>query len=62
VTEGFINYLKNEYLIFRVYGFADIRKTGAASKSLSSKSGVNISNNSGGMEQSTIDISSEMSK
>ena len=64
VTDGFIKYLKEDCLIFRVYGFAEIKKRAGADKPLASqsviKSKVNTSNLSG--EQSTIDLSADISK
>jgi len=64
VTDGFIKYLKEDYLVFRVYGYAEIRKKTTSDKQASEKSSkknkVNVSSNSG--EQSTIDMSVDVSK
>lgn len=64
VTDGFIKYLKEDCLIFRVYGFAEIKKKAGSANPLAStsfaKSKVNTSNHSG--EQSTIDLSADISK
>lgn len=61
VTDGFIKYLKDDFLIFRVYGFAEIKKKDGASKE-KGKSKVNTSATSGSLEQSTIDMSADSSK
>jgi hypothetical protein len=54
VTDGFIKYLKEDYLVFRVYGFAEIKKKQTGDKSTNK---MNLSNNtSSTLEQSTIDM------
>lgn len=65
ISEGFVKYLKEDYLIFRVFGFPEIKKKQhAIDKQVSDKSmgKINASNTSGTFEQSTIDISADLSK
>ena len=37
VTDGFIKYLKEEFLVFRVYGFAEIKKKDGSDKQIRQK-------------------------
>jgi hypothetical protein len=56
VTDGFIKYLKEDYLIFKVFGFAEIKKREQpGEKQPIKKLGMSANNVSGSQDQSTID-------
>jgi len=73
ITDGFIKYLKEDYLVFRVYGFADIKKQAGYGKDKESKASTSMNkgkqnssmSKDNSLEQSnnsTIDLSTEAIK